>query len=63
MTKLQNITTITPDGEFHIIFDEAGVARVSGFGRLDDLAKRLPEYLQSLSIEKVEGHPYEKLVQ
>lgn len=63
LAALQNITTATPNGEFHIIFDEAGVARALGFGHLDDLARRLPEGLQGLAIEKVEEHPYEKLIE
>ncbi len=63
MSTLQNITTATPDGDFHIIFDEMGIARASGFGRIEELRKRLPEELRGVTVETVRNHPYEKLVQ
>lgn len=62
MSNLQYTTNNTPDGEFHIIFDNEGIARASGFGDLQDLKKRLPENLQSITLEPVHDHPYEKFV-
>lgn len=62
MSNLQYTTNNTPDGEFHIIFDDGGIARASGFGDLQDLKKRLPENLQSITLELVHDHPYEKFV-
>lgn len=59
---MQSITIETPDGNFHIIIDSEGVARVSGFGRLEELLKRLPEDLQGLSVKPVKNHPYEVYV-
>jgi methylated-DNA-[protein]-cysteine S-methyltransferase len=62
MNVWQIITTDTPDGAFHIIIDQNGVAHASGFGAADDLIKRLPEALQNSTIEPVATHPYQKLV-
>lgn len=62
MPTLQSISTQTPDGDFHIIIDETGTARASGFGNLHDLKRRLPEELQTVVFEPVNNHPYEQLV-
>lgn len=59
MNTLQLIATTTPDGDFHIIIDEKGVARASGFGEVDILARRLPEELQGIAISPTKDHPYE----
>ena len=60
---LTAITTQTPDGEFHIIIDDTGVARTSGFGTLEALIQRLPENLRDLPIETTTSHKYITLVQ
>lgn len=60
---LRAVTTNTPEGAFHIIIDEGDVARASGFGGLDELAKRLPEALRGLAIAPAKHHPYEGHVQ
>lgn len=60
---LQYTTNDTPDGAFHIIFDEDGIARASGFGDIRDLKKRLSEELRSVTLEPVHNHPYQKFVQ
>lgn len=62
MSNLQYITSNTPDGEFHIVFDNEGIARVSGFGDLRDLKKRLPQELRSVTLEPAFNHPYEQFV-
>lgn len=62
MSMLRSITTQTPDGEFHIIIDEADVARASGFGALDTLAQRLPEELRGVTIIPAADHAYEQYV-
>ena len=59
ISTLRAITTDTPEGEFHVIIDETDVARASGFGDLDELAKRLPEGLRGLAIMPEKDHPYE----
>lgn len=60
---LTAITTSTPDGEFHIIIDGQGIAKTSGFGPLEELAKRLPKELHLAKILSVGAHPYQKLVE
>lgn len=55
-------TSITPDGEFHIIFDQQGVALASGFGTATELQKRLPMELQSKQLIEEQDHPYQQLV-
>lgn len=62
MDKLRYSTTNTPDGDFHIIVDADNVARASGFGDIADLKKRLSEDLQSIALERVHDHLYERLV-
>lgn len=62
MPALQSITIHTPEGAFHIIVDENDVARVSGFGALEDVAKRLPLVLQTVPITPVDSHPYQTVV-
>ena len=62
MNQLKSVTTNTLDGEFHIIFDENNIARVSGFGTLEKLVERLPKELRNTLIEFVAHHPYQKLV-
>lgn len=59
---IQYTTNLTPDGEFHIIFDEHGAARASGFGSIAALAGRLPEELRGVTLEPVQNHLYEQLV-
>ena len=59
---LRAVTTNTPEGAFHIIIDEVDVARASGFGGLNELAKRLPEELQGIAITPEKDHPYEAYV-
>lgn len=63
MSKLEYTTNNTPDGDFHIIFDEDGIAWASGFGDIKDLKRRLPEELRSASLESVHNYPYQKIVQ
>lgn len=59
---LQSITTMTPDGEFHIIIDQDQVARASGFGSIDILTSRLPDELRRMPVSPVANHPYQKKV-
>lgn len=63
MNKLQTITMTTPDGVFHIVIDDKGVARASGFGDLQDLRKRLPAELRGTPVEPAHDHSYEAFVQ
>lgn len=57
------VTTATPDGMFHLITDEKDATYASGFGNINDLAKRLPEKLRSVTLETLASHPYQKFVQ
>jgi len=59
MQMLQSITTITPNGDFHMIIDQDSVVRASGFGPLDDLAMRLPDELRGVAIDTTTDHPYQ----
>lgn len=60
--SLSLITTNTPDGLFYIIADKDGVARVSGYGSVADLQKRLPVELRSQELVEVKSHPYSTLI-
>lgn len=62
MQKLRSITTITPEGDFHLVIDQDNVVRASGFGPLDDLAMRLPDELRDVTIETTTDHPYKSHV-
>lgn len=62
-SSLYCTTNETPDGEFHIIFDDEGIARASGFGDVRDLKKRLPEELRAIALEPVHDHPYQRFVE
>ena len=42
VASLRSVTTGTPAGDFHIIIDEEGIARMSGFGKLHTVISLLP---------------------
>lgn len=63
MSNLKYTVNDTPNGEFHIIFDDKGVALVSGFGNIEDLKNRLPEELRAITLEHVHGHVYQQFVE
>lgn len=59
------ITSQTPIGDFHMMTHEVrGVdtVRVSGFGDVEDLRKRLPQELQDLELQEVRKHPYQRYI-
>jgi O-6-methylguanine DNA methyltransferase len=58
MADLQIISIFTPDGLFSMVADHTNIVRLSGFGEVGQLARRLPGELQGLSIRPVENHPY-----
>lgn len=62
ITQLYFITSSTPDGEFHIIFDKQGVALASGFGTMSKLQERLPVTWQHAQLTEVQKHHYQQLV-
>jgi hypothetical protein len=55
--ELMLITTETPDGPFHIIADNGGLARASGFGDVGMLRQRLPVELRLLDMEVAKKPP------
>ena len=57
------ITTVTPDGDFHMLLDANDVVRVSGYGELNALALRLPMELQGSPLERVAIHPHQRLIE
>lgn len=64
------VTTSTPVGDFHLLIERMqdakkkiiDVVRVSGFGPLVNLKKRLPIYLQIASFETRAHHPYQSSI-
>jgi methylated-DNA-[protein]-cysteine S-methyltransferase len=62
-TPLRIISTLTPDGEFHILINNNDVALASGFGAAKDIVARLPKELRSGYLESLASHPYQKHVE
>lgn len=62
MNSLEYTSNHTPDGEFHVIVDERGIARVSGFGDIENLATRLPVELRSRTLKSTDTCSYQKYV-
>ncbi|RYF29245.1 MAG: methylated-DNA--[protein]-cysteine S-methyltransferase [Chloroflexi bacterium] len=62
MHTLRITTTITPDGEFHMIIDQNDIVRASGFGSADNLLHRFDSALSIDTIEHVNQHQYQQLI-
>lgn len=65
MSNFKLISSKTPIGDFHMIAIEADgmdVVRISGFGGVADLVKRLPQELQQLELTEVASHPYQEFI-
>ena len=58
MINLTILSTLTPNGEFHLIINQDEVTLASGFGRDDDLKKRLPINNGGYVFKKIKNHRY-----
>ena len=59
---LKVVTVATPDGDFHLIVDGDSLVRVSGYGDIESLHKRLPEELRAIELRMVKHHPYQEYI-
>lgn len=64
MITLKILTTETPVGPFHTIMDsDNDIVRVSGFGEIGELTKRLPHTFKDALLQTISQHPYQESVQ
>ncbi len=62
MPELKLISSQTPNGQFHIIVDQADTAIASGFGPVSLLNQRLPVHYRQYKLNNVLGHRYSKFI-